>query len=344
MPHLYQPHEPAFTALMADILSATRWPGRVFLGSPGSVTVRTKSGSSYYYRQYYRPDGGRADEYLGPVGSTRGEAAREAVEADIAATARLARNARSLAREGFAVVDKQTARTLAALAHHDLFRAGLLLVGTHAFGSLANGLGIRVSAVRTEDVDVARFGPLQLSAPLEGGWQRVLLDSGLPFVPVPGLEPAAPPTSYKLPGPHRLRLNLLTPSADDEVTIAAVPELATHGQALPYLAYLIAETQHGVVLGPGHVIPVRLPVAERLALHKLLSSQLRRGRDAKADKDLRQAATLIAALAERDDGGLEDARAHLPASARGRVRAAARRAVELFVDRDGPAAGFLRGL
>ena len=65
---------------------------------------------------------------------------------------------------------------------------------------------------------------------------------------------------------------------------------------------------HGSVL-------VRVPVPERFAIHKLIVSQLRHKSSSKPEKDLRQAAALIEALAERYTGALEDAASAVPKSA-----------------------------
>ena len=59
---------------------------------------------------------------------------------------------------------------------------------------------------------------------------------------------------------------------------------------------------------------VRVPAPERYALHKLIVSQLRSKTSGKPEKDLRQAATLIEALAERFPGAIEDASQSLPKS------------------------------
>jgi len=53
------------------------------------------------------------------------------------------------------------------------------------------------------------------------------------------------------------------------------------------------------VLSPHGIVTVRVPAPERLAVHKLIVSQLRSTASIKPEKDLRQAATLIEALAER---------------------------------------------
>jgi len=58
----------------------------------------------------------------------------------------------------------------------------------------------------------------------------------------------------------------------------------------------------------------------RFAIHKLIVAQLRAGRPEKSQKDLRQAATLIAALGELLPGAIEDAYRKTPTSSRRHLR------------------------
>ena len=62
-----------------------------------------------------------------------------------------------------------------------------------------------------------------------------------------------------------------------------------------------------------HCVAVSLPAPERLVWHKLYASVARVGYPEKAQKDLIQAATLAAILAEQDDCQLGDALADAPA-------------------------------
>jgi hypothetical protein len=62
--------------------------------------------------------------------------------------------------------------------------------------------------------------------------------------------------------------------------------------------------------------PIRVPVPERFAIHKLIVSQLRTNRDAKSEKDIDQAAILLAVVGEKYSGAIETAVLALPVSAR----------------------------
>jgi hypothetical protein len=87
-------------------------------------------------------------------------------------------------------------------------------------------------------------------------------------------------------------------------------------ERLPYLDYLLAESQMAMLMAREGCCAVRVPLPERFAVHKLVISRIRTGRNAKAAKDLLQAVVLSAALAESHPGALETAVAALPKRAR----------------------------
>jgi len=93
-----------------------------------------------------------------------------------------------------------------------------------------------------------------------------------------------------------------------------VPELQAHATGLPYLGYLLSQSQEAALLAHEGVCQVRIPLPERFALHKLLISQLRGARDTKSLKDVYQAAILLAALGDRYPGAIEEAVSQLPDS------------------------------
>jgi hypothetical protein len=220
---------------------------------------------------------------------------------------------RLLARAGFATVDRKAYYTLASLHNHGLFRAGALLIGSHAYGALLNALGVRAIPYATEDVDIARREALALSG--VPGFLEMLRATGIEFFEVPSLNRRMPATSFAEPGGARLRIELLVPSTNDDYPTIPVPELKAHAKGLPYLAYLLGASQEIPVLSSHGAVMVRVPIPERYAIHKLIVSQLRAKTSSKPEKDLRQAATLIEALVERFPGAVEDALRAVPKSA-----------------------------
>ena len=311
MTALTSPHEKALTLLFAELEATATEQREAFLGSPGNLTQRTNaSGTKFWVHRYSDAVGRRQETYLGTNEDQAVIARLEPLRKRIAeANATIAR-VRVLARAGFSTVDRKTYSTLATLHNHGLFRAGAVLIGSHAFGALLNALGVKTVPYATEDVDIARSEALAL--PEIPALIDMLRETGIEFFEVPALHRRQHPTSFKEGGRSRLKVDLLVPSPGEG-----------HAKGLPYLRYLLADSQEVPVLSPHGVVLVRVPVPERYAIHKLIVSQLRSKSSSKPGKDLHQAATLIAALIERFPGAVEDALTAVPKSAGRHVRRAA---------------------
>jgi hypothetical protein len=230
---------------------------------------------------------------------------------------------------GYQRIEKKPAAVLGALFNQRLFSGGLVLVGSHAYGALLNDLGIIAPAYRTQDIDLARAQPLELALPPGSDFAALLDESGLEFVPVPGMPARRPSTSYKVPGRETLAVDLLVPGTTAG-EVAAVAELRTHAQTIPLLDFLVDEAVDSVVLSPNQVVPVKLPAAERFALHKLFSSQRRGSQRDKARKDLEQAAILVSVLEEETPGLLDDAWSEMPAAGRATTKRGARAVLNIL--------------
>ena len=317
-PSLYTPHRRALTVLYADLESYALQQREVFVGTAGSVIERTNaSGFRFYAHQFYDGEGKKRERYLaGPVGDPKADAAAAEMRERIRELKEIVPSLRLLGREGFNLVDAKTYATLASLHNHGVFAAGGILIGSHAYGGLLNRLGIRATPYATEDIDIARREALAFEKQPEQGLLEMLKDTGIPFVEVPSLNRKKPPTSFKQRGRSRFHVDLLVPSANEDFPVVPVPELQAHATGLPYLDYLLAESQTAMLMAREGCCPVRVPLPERFAIHKLIVSRLRSGRDAKADKDVFQACVLCAGLAEGHPGAIEAAVAQIPRRAR----------------------------
>jgi len=319
---LYRKHPAAMAAAYADLENQALNQGPAILGTAGSISIRENAtGTRFFVRQYRDHEGRKRDQYIGgPVGSPAAEKSAEEWRLRLQEARDTLEHVRLLAREGYCLLPPKHFAAVAALSNHGIFQAGGVLVGTHAFEVIANRLGIRVSAFPTEDVDLARPGKLALENAPDTNLLEMLRTSGIDFVTVPPLGRKQPSTSYKERGRSRFTIDLLVPAAGDEIGAKPVPEMGASATALPYLKYLLGEFQTGAVLSTHGVASVRVPVAERFALHKMIVAQLRSGRPEKSAKDLRQAAALIAALGEIQPGALSSAFAATPKSRRNDVR------------------------
>ena len=298
-------------------------------GTPGTLKQRRRRETEYWVREYIRVDGRKDDEHIGTVGTV--EAKRLATRrAEVELARALAAGTSRLRLLGYQRIERKPAAVLAALFNRGLFEAGLVLIGSHAYGALLNDLGVVAAAYRTHDIDLARAQPLEVALPPEMGLRELLGESGLEFVPVPAMPSRRPSTSYKIPGREALAVDLLVPGR-------------THAQTIPLLDYLVDDALDSIVLSPNQVVPVKLPAAERFALHKLYSSQRRGSQRDKARKDLEQAALLVAVLEEETPGLLGDVAKELPGTAKAIVKRGARAALNIAGDH-AEAATFLRRL
>lgn len=315
---LFTAHSRPLTVLHGDLENHALGQQVVFEGTAGSIIERSNAaGFRFYTRQYYDGEGAKRERYLsGPIGDATADAAAEAMRGRIREVKELVPTLRMLGREGFSLVDSRTYATLAAVHNAGIFRAGGLLVGSHAYGVILNRMGVRAAPYATEDIDIARGERLAIKNVPDGGFLDVLRSSGIEFVEVPALDRGQPPTSFKQRGRSRFHVDLLAPAAGEGTPTVGVPELRAFATGLPYLAYLLAESQTSVLLGREGCFAVRVPVPERFAVHKLIVSRLRTGAEAKAERDVVQACTLAAAAAEIHPGALESAVAAIPVRAR----------------------------
>lgn len=312
---LYSLHPRPLQTLFSELEAYGLAQEHVSVGTAGSLLERTNaSGFRFYAHQYYDAMGQKREQYVaGPVGSAEADGAAERLRSRIDDVTTILPSLRLLGREGFQLADSKTYATLAALHNHSLFAAGALLVGSHAYGALLNRLGIRAVSYQTEDIDIARARPLALGSGPRS-LLEVLRDSRIEFVEVPQLDAREPATSYKQRGRSMFRVDILAPGRGEQIGTAVVPELDAHAVALPYLGYLLNQSQFTVVLAREGCCAVRVPLAERFAIHKLVVSGLRSG-NAKALRDRAQAAVLCAALGELHAGAVESAVHDVPRGA-----------------------------
>jgi hypothetical protein len=321
-------HDPASYARYQDLKQLARTQARVLAGTPGTLKQREQAGNRYWVREHVRVDGRKSDDYLGAVASVA-EAQVAALRAEIELARALAAGSSTLRVFGYQRIERKAAAVLGVFYNRGLFGAGLVLVGAHAYGALLNDLGLIAPGYRTQDIDVARARPLAVASPEGMTFRRLLDETGLGFVPVPGMPSHRPSTSFKLPGAESLSVDLLVPGRVAG-NVVPVKELATHAQAVAFLDFLIEQPIESVALSPNSVVPVRIPSPERFVLHKLCSSQSRRADRDKVRKDLEQAATIAVVVEEETPGRLRDLLRKMPAGAKTPVARGARAAARLL--------------
>ena len=290
-------------------------------------------GHPYWYYQYKEGDGRTLQLFVGPENpETIALMAAHADPAHRAAADHLKTLSRSAEALGCSTVIPKHARVLRRLSDHGFFRAGGVLIDTHAFLAYQNMLGVVWSGANvTMDIDFAHAGKnlsLALSSDTPADTHGTIESLSMGFVPTVGR------TTYKKADEQDFDLDFVTSKGRSGDAPIFVPALNIMLQPLPFIEFSMEDTTVAVLLTAQGPIVVNVPRPERYAVHKLIVSGERpQAMRTKANKDVAQAAALISYLAANDADALNDA--WNDAIARGpgwkrRVTEGARRAAEIF--------------
>lgn len=278
---------------VAQVVEASRSPALL----AGKIGWKTIKGRRYAYWSFKEIDGSKREYYLGPEGPAIAaiEAAREhgAPAADA-----LARQAAAAVAQGCAATPPKHFRIVKRLADYQFFRAGGLLVGTHAFLALGNQLGVAWgSGTRTLDLDFAHAGPggnvaVALPANLKADADTALRSLEMGFLPALGGAKGLGACQYVSKHEPELRIDFLTVARREGSPVPAV-DLGVALTPLKFLDYLLASPGQAALIGRADACLVNLPDPARYGLHKLLVAAERGPRHPKHGKDLAQAMALI---------------------------------------------------
>ena len=268
-------------------------------GLPGTFHRRTLKGRDYWYFGYRDIDGIGRMVYIGPD-NERVQGLIERFEAQSRCEI-VAPQAKAALALGCAGVLPKHFRIVKRLADYGLFRAGGVLIGTHAFIAYGNMLGVRwVDGGRTMDVDFAHAGrnislalPANLRIDVRGALESLELGL-LPIVQFNGKIGA----QYRNPSDPELRLDFVT-CEHRGGGMVELPELNLTLEPLKFMEFSLQDTVQGCVFGQGGACIVNLPAPERFAVHKLIVYGERPVSErTKSKKDLLQAAALASYFLE----------------------------------------------
>lgn len=295
MPTLYKELSLAAQTSYAELLDQAQTLELESLsGLTGSFQRRTIKGYTYIYFGYRDPIGGAQRRvYVGP--------ADERVEALVSrfdrtkAPKKLAPNARAALELGCTGILPKHYRIVRQLSAYGFFKAGGVLIGTHAFAAIANMLGIHWSSGDTTlDVDFAHAGrnvSIALPADVKLSVHDALTSLELGLLPIMELSGKSG-AQYRNPNDPELRIDFLTPMTRDGDPVE-IEDLGLMLEPLKFMEYLLEGTTQCALLSREGACIVNVPSPDRLAIHKLIVS-VERGTRArtKAAKDLEQAAAL----------------------------------------------------
>jgi len=291
---------------LVQVAEATRSPA--FL--TGKIAYKTVKGSRYAYWAFKEFDGRKREYYLGPDGPAIAAIERARAQGTPALDA-VARQATAAVAQGCSTTPPKHFRIVKRLADYQFFRAGGLMIGTHAFVAMGNQLGVAWgSGTRTLDLDFAHAGPggnvdVALPADLHANAHDALASLEMGFLPALGGSKGLASQYYSDKEPD-LRVDFLTPARRGKEDVQA-RELGIALTPLKFLDYLIERPGQAIVLDRADAALVNLPDPARYGLHKLIVAHERGARDRKHDKDVLQSLALIEWHLERAPHVLADA-------------------------------------
>lgn len=279
----------------------------------GSFASKQVKGKPYWYFQWTEVSGRLRQLYIGPDS----ERVRALIETHAAggagqAITALARSALAL---GNAPVLAKHFKVVQRLSDYGFFRAGGVLIGTHAFLSFGNMLGVRwAGGERTQDVDFAHAGKqLQIALPtnIEIDTHAAIESLQMGLLPIMHMDGGTGAT-YLDPRDPEFQLDFLTPLHRSGSEPFRHSQLGIKLQPLKFMEYLLQDVQQAVVLNTAGAVLVNVPHPARYALHKLIVAGERpASRIAKSNKDVQQAAALLSVLGEQVRWQVDEAWADL---------------------------------
>lgn len=276
----------------AQAAETTRSPASL----TGKVAWKTVKGKRYAYWAFKEIDGTKREYYLGPE-SPAIDAIERARESGSPSVDAVARQAAASIAQGCAPTPPKHFRIVKRLADYQFFRAGGLLVGTHAFLALGNQLGVAWGeGARTLDLDFAHAGPggnvaVALPCDLQIDTHGALQSLQMGFLPSMGGQRGLASSYLSEREPH-LRIDFITPQRRRDAEVP-MPSLGVTLAPLKFLDYLIEAPGQAVLLDRAGACLVNLPDPARYGLHKLIVAAERGARHVKYRKDILQALALI---------------------------------------------------
>lgn len=308
----------AYAQLFEAALSAEH--ARSIADLSGSFAAKTVRGQKYWYYQYTEPAGKLRQIYVGPDN----QAVRALIEKraeQFSPQAALGPLVRAAAALGCAEVLPRHFRVVQRLNEYGFFRAGGVLVGTHAFLAFGNMLGVRWGdASRTQDVDFAHAGKslaIALPSNFELNTDAAIKSLEMGLLPVSGLTSTGGAT-YLSPREPEFRLDFLTTRHRGGDEPFEHSRLGIVLQPLKFMEFALENIQQVVLLSGDRATVASVPHPARYALHKLIVYGERKGSfAAKSNKDLMQAGLLLARLKDTRSWEVDEAWADLKSRGKG---------------------------
>ena len=186
-------------------------------------------------------------------------------------------------------------RMIKRLSDYGFFRAGGVLIGTHAFLAMANLLGVKWhDGAATLDVDFAHAGKnisVALPADLKIDVHDALTSLEMGLLPITQFNGKVG-AQYRNPQDAELRIDFVTSMNRSDKPVM-IPNLNIALEPLKFMEFSLQDTTQACVISRTGACTVNIPAPQRYAVHKLIVYGERPlSERAKSTKDILQAASL----------------------------------------------------
>jgi hypothetical protein len=276
----------------------------------GSYSIKKVKDKAHWYFSFREADQKLRQMYVGP------DNAQTRLLVDYAKSKTPHTNTQPLAKVAStlscATITRQHLSVILRLNEYGFFRAGGVLIGTHAFLAYSNLLGVRwASTEQTVDIDFAHAGKnISIALPANVRAEphaaiTTMPEGFLPLVQYRGNVGA----SYRHATQAEYQIDFLCPKHSDSDAPIHIPNLDVALQPLRFMEFSLEQVQQTTLMdATGRCVVVTLPAPERYAVHKLLIIGERTGAfKAKISKDVAQAAALVAYFKTHDQRALTTA-------------------------------------
>ena len=262
---------------------------------PGSFNKKTVKGRDYWYWQVRDLQGVNRQVYLGPDDERLARLIELHAHGKAAGGNDLGALAAACASLGCMTVIPQHFAVINRMAEYGFFRAGGVLIGTHAFIAMANMLGVRwASGWRTSDADVAHAGKnvsLALADKASADLHDAITSLEMGFLPQQSL--AAGPGATYITARKDIRIDLLTTAGRRDKVYRHEPLNVTL-QPLKFMEFSLEQTTQTALLSGEQAVVVNIPSPMRFAMHKLvIMGEREEAFRMKIGKDAGQVAALV---------------------------------------------------
>lgn len=275
-----------------------------------SFVSKTIKGNLYWYAQY-AIGAIKKQSYIGPDSNDLRQLIdkfKEEVKQASEDRQKAAQLINALKQTGCYSPLKGEYRILQMLDTMGYFKAGGIIVGSHAFFSYANMLGVSFQGqdLRTSDIDLVPDTSIMVAMPGDQqSLKKKILQSEFGFFEVPKLNHKHPSTSFKS-RKEDIKLDIITPmhgkTSSKPIYISSIDSYA---EPVRFLDFLLEDVQQAAVI-EGEGMLISIPHPARYAIHKLVVSPRRPSAEStKKNKDIRQSDLLINILREDDPYSLK---------------------------------------